>query len=235
VKAVQASTDPLIVLMRTIDPEARKLRKQYDDQVDSVERASGAKIAKIHFAQEGYSTAPDATFSLRLSYGAVKGYVEDGRGDVAKKGEKVPYFTTMDGAYKHAEEHGNKPPYDLPASWMNAKGKFNGAAALNFVSTPDIIGGNSGSPVVNKAGDVVGIIFDGNIQSLPWRFQYEDVIGRSVSVDARGILEALRKIYGAPALADELTGGAKAAAPAKIVVQKKDGKKAIQQKETVKP
>ncbi len=213
VKAVQASNDPLIKLMLTIDPEARKVRKQYDDQVDSVERAAGAKIAKLLFAQHGFDTAPDATFTLRLSYGAVRGYVEDGRGSVAAKGEKVPYFTTMGGAFDHATKHGNKSPYDLPASWMNAKGKFNGNTALNFASTPDIIGGNSGSPVINKNAEVVGIIFDGNIQSLPWRFQYEDVIGRAVSVDSRGIIEALRNIYGAGALADELTGGK--AAPAK--------------------
>ena len=232
VKAINASNDPLIVLMRTIDPEGRKYRKQYDDEVDSVERANGAKLARIHFAQEGFDTYPDATFTLRLSYGTVKGYVEDGRGDVATKGEKVPFETTMDGAYKHAEAHGNKPPYDLPASWMNAKGKFDSTKALDFVSTPDIIGGNSGSPVVNKAGNVVGIIFDGNIQSLPWRFQYEDVIGRAVSVDSRGILEALRNIYGAGALADELTG--KTAASATTVVQKKDGEKAKTQKQTIK-
>jgi hypothetical protein len=235
VKAVQASTDPLIQTMILVDPESRKLRKQYEDEVESVERAGGAKIANLHFAQEGYNTAPDATFTLRLSYGAVKGFVEDGRGNVAKKGEKVPYFTTMDGAFKHAAAHDNKAPWDLPTSWMNAKGKFNGATALNFVSTPDIIGGNSGSPVVNKAGEVVGIIFDGNIQSLPWRFQYEDLVGRSVSVDSRGVIEALRNIYGAGALANELTGSAKASgSQPKTVTHKKNGKKAKEQKATVK-
>jgi eukaryotic-like serine/threonine-protein kinase len=108
-------------------------------------------------------------------------------------------------------------PYDLTARWMNAKGKFNGNTALNFASTPDIIGGNSGSPVINKNAEVVGIIFDGNIQSLPWRFQYEDVTGRSVSVDSRGIIEALRNIYGAGALADELIGGKAASTTAGIV------------------
>lgn len=125
----------------------------------------------------------------------------------------------MNGAYEHAVKHDNKPPYDLPASWMHAKGKFNGNTALNFASTPDIIGGNSGSPVINKNAEVVGIIFDGNIQSLPWRFQYEDAIGRAVSVDSRGIIEALRNIYGAGALADELMGG-KAASAAKAGAKK---------------
>ncbi|HYH00423.1 MAG TPA: S46 family peptidase [Terriglobales bacterium] len=234
VKAVQASTDPLIRAMILIDPEARKVRRQYEDEVESVERTGGARLAKIRFAQEGYSTAPDATFTLRLSYGAVKGFVEDGRGSIAKKGEKVPYFTTIDGAFKHADAHGNKAPWELPPSWIKAKGKLNGQTPLNFVSTPDIIGGNSGSPVVNKAGEVVGIIFDGNIQSLPWRFQYEDVVGRAVSVDARGIIEALRNIYGAGALADELTRGAKAASGPKTVTHKKNGRKAIEQKATVK-
>jgi hypothetical protein len=228
--AVNDSSDPLIAVMRLIDPEARKVRKQYEDQVDSVERAAGAKIAKILFAQEGYNMPPDATFTLRLSYGAVKGYVEDGRGDVAKKGEKVPYFTTIGGAYDWAAKHDSKPPYNLPLSWTGSKDKVNLGTALNFASTPDIIGGNSGSPVVNKAGEVVGIIFDGNIQSLPWRFQYEDAIGRAVSVDSRGIIEALRKIYGATALADELM-----APSGKIVTIVKDGKKATKKTVTVPP
>jgi Peptidase S46 len=229
-EAVNDTTDPLIAVMRLIDPEARKVRKEYEDQVDSVERAAGAKIAKIMFAQEGYNMPPDATFTLRLSYGAVKGYVEDGRGDVAKKGEKVPYFTTIGGAYDWAAKHDSKPPYNLPLSWTGSKGKVNLGTALDFVSTPDIIGGNSGSPVVNKAGNVVGIIFDGNIQSLPWRFQYDDVIGRAVSVDSRSIIEALRNIYGATALADELMSPS-----GKTVTIVKDGKKATKKTVTVPP
>ena len=112
----------------------------------------------------------------------------------------------MGGAYEHAAEHGSKPPYQLPESWMKAKSKLDLSTPLNFVSTADIIGGNSGSPTFNKQGDVVGIIFDGNIQSLSWNFAYSDTIGRAVSVDSRGIQEALREIYGATALADELMG-----------------------------
>jgi hypothetical protein len=204
-QAVNASTDPLIVVMRQIDPDARAVRKQFDDEVDAVVRRDGGTIAKIRFATQGTSVYPDATFTLRLSYGAVRGFTENGEG-VAPKGAKVPYFTTIGGAYEHAAQHGNKEPYKLPASWMNAKSKVNLNTPLNVVETADIIGGNSGSPVVNRAGEVVGIIFDGNIQSLPWNFVYDDTIGRSVQVDSRGILEALRNIYGATALADELVG-----------------------------
>ena len=205
-QAIQQSTDPLIVLFRDIDGRARELRKSYDDQVDAVERRNGGKIAKLQFATQGMNMAPDATFTLRLSYGAIKGFVEDGRGHVAPKGSKVPYFTTLGGAYDHAAKHGNKDPYALPASWTQNKSKLNLNTPFNTICTADIIGGNSGSPVVNTKGEVVGIIFDGNIQSLPWNFQYEDKIGRSVEVDSRGIIESLRKVYGANSLANELEG-----------------------------
>ena len=196
--AVQASTDPLIVLMRAIDPDARVVRQQYDDKVDAVERRDGAAIAKARFATSGFNQPPDATFTLRLSYGAVEGYEENGK--------KIPYFTIMGGAFEHAAEHDNKPPYQLPASWMNAKSKLKLSTPLNYVSTADIIGGNSGSPTVNTKGEVVGIIFDGNIQSLAWNFAYNDKQARAVHVDSRGIQQALRTIYNAPALADELAG-----------------------------
>ena len=196
--AVQASTDPLIVLMRDIDPDARDLRKQYDDKVDAVERRDGATIAKARFARSGFNQPPDATFTLRLSYGAVRGYDENGK--------KIPYFTVMGGGFEHAAEHDNKPPYQLPDSWMKAKSKLKLATPLNYVSSADIIGGNSGSPTVNTNGEVVGIIFDGNIQSLAWNFVYDDTQARAVHVDSRGIQEALRTIYGATGLAEELAG-----------------------------
>lgn len=196
--AIEASTDPLIKFMLSIEPEARAVRKRYDDEVESVEHSEGAKIARSRFSQHGFTEPPDATFTLRLSFGAVKGYDENGKG--------IPYSTNMGGAYQHAAEHGDQPPYQLPQSWRESKSKLNLASPLNFVSTADIIGGNSGSPTVNKAGEVVGIIFDGNIQSLSWNFMYSDKQGRAVSVDARGIQEALRNIYGAAALADELLG-----------------------------
>jgi hypothetical protein len=196
--AIEASNDPLILAMRAIEPDALAVRKEFDDKIDSVVRRDGTLIAKARFAQSGFSQPPDATFTLRLSYGAVKGYKENGK--------NIPYSTTMGGAYEHAAEHQNQPPYKLPDSWMNAKGKLNLKTPLNFVSTADIIGGNSGSPTVNKEAEVVGIIFDGNIESLPWNIAYSDMQGRAVSVDSRGIQEALRKIYGAPGLADELLG-----------------------------
>ena len=196
--AVDASTDPLIVLLRNVDSEARAVRKRYDDEVDAVVRRDGATIARARFAQTGLNQPPDATFTLRLSYGAVKGYEENGK--------KIPYFTTFAGAFQHAEEHGNKPPYNLGASWLKMKSKLKLETPLNYVSTADIIGGNSGSPTVNKAGEVVGIIFDGNIQSLVLNFYYDDRQARAVHVDSRGIIEALRNIYGAEALANELTG-----------------------------
>jgi Peptidase S46 len=191
--------------MREIDPRARAVRKQYEDQVDAVVRDYGGKLAKLRFARGGTNAYPDATFTLRLSYGTVRGYTENGQG-IVPKGTKVPYFTTIGGAYQRAAEYNNKAPYRLPESWMKAKPKVNLKTPLDVVQTADIIGGNSGSPVANRAGELVGIIFDGNIQSLPWNFVYDDTVGRAIHVDSRGILEALRHIYGAGALADELTG-----------------------------
>ena len=204
--AIEASTDPLIVVMRSIDPDARAARREFEDKVDSVVRRDGGAIAKARFAQSGFTQPPDATFTLRLSYGVVKGYQENGKA--------VPFTTTMGGAYEHAAAHGSQSPYTLPESWIKLKDKLDLKTPFNFVSTPDIIGGNSGSPTVNKSGEVVGIIFDGNIESLPWNFAYSDSQGRAVSVDSRGIQEALRKIYGATALADELMGTNAAAATA---------------------
>ena len=205
--AIDASTDSMIVLMRTIDEEARGYRKQYDDQVASVERIAGGRISNLRFLGSGYDVSPDATFTLRLAYGAVRGYVEDGLGTVAAKGEKVPPFTAIGGAFDRASAMGNTDPFALPRSWLDAKksGMLDLATPLNFVATIDIIGGNSGSPVVNTAAEVVGVIFDGNIQSLPWRYEYGDSTGRAVSVDSRGILEALKHVYGATRLVEELS------------------------------
>jgi hypothetical protein len=204
--AIAASNDPLIVAMRAIEPGSLAVRKLFDDKIDSVVRRDGTLIAKARFAQSGFTQPPDATFTLRLSYGAAKGYQENGK--------NIPYFTTMGGAFEHAAEHNNQPPFNLPESWMNSKSKLDLKTPLNFVSTADIIGGNSGSPTVNKEGEVVGIIFDSNIESLPWNFAYSDVQGRAVSVDSRGIQEALRHIYGASPLADELMGSRKEGATA---------------------
>lgn len=169
-------------------------------------RRDGTVIAKARFAQSGFTQPPDATFTLRLSYGVVKGYQENGKA--------IHFDTNIGGAYEHAAAHDSKPPYNLPESWIHSKSKLDLKTPLNFVSTADIIGGNSGSPTVNKKGEVVGIIFDGNIESLAGNFAYSDVQARAVSVDSRGIQEALRKIYGATALADELMGTKAAGAKA---------------------
>ncbi len=197
--AIAASSDPLIVLARDIDPRGREMRKQWDDQVDAPVRLNSTRIAKARFAVLGTNSYPDATFTLRLSYGVIKGYTENGK--------QIAPYTTLGGAFAHAAANGNKGDFELPKSWEAAKGKLNLKTPFNFVHTSDIIGGNSGSPTVNKKGEVVGIIFDGNIQSLPWDFAYEDRIGRAVSVDSRAILEAIRKVYNASPLADELVKG----------------------------
>ena len=196
--AVDASTDPLIVLMRQVEPQAIALHEQDEDQVQSVLRLGGTQIGKALFAKDGFNVPPDATFTLRLSYGAVDGYKLNGK--------SVSWFTTMGGAYEHAAQHGSKPPFQLPESWLKYKGAIDLKTPYDTVSTPDIIGGNSGSPVINKNGEVVGIIFDGNIESLPWNFEYTDKVGRSIEVDSRAIIESLRNIYHADALANELTG-----------------------------
>src|ERR1039457_3603265 len=162
--AIDARTDPLIVAMRAVDPAARVARKQFEDKVDAVVRRDGTIVAKARFAQSGFAQPPDATFTLRLSYGAVKGYQENGK--------PIAFATNIAGAYEHAAEHDSKSPYNLPESWTKSKASLDLKTPLNFVSTADIIGGNSGSPTVNKKGEVVGIIFDGNIESLPWNFAF---------------------------------------------------------------
>ena len=188
-KAVEASEDPMIRLARLVDEPARKLRKEYEEEVDEPQRQAYAKIAKAQFALYGDKIYPDATFTLRLAFGTVKGYRE--------RGEKIPPWTTIGGAYKHSDEHGNLYPFALPKRWNERKADLDLDTPFNFVSTADIIGGNSGSPVVNRAGEIVGIIFDGNIQSLVLDFVYSDEQSRAVSVHSSAILEALRNAYGA--------------------------------------
>ncbi|MFI5345274.1 MAG: S46 family peptidase [Elusimicrobiota bacterium] len=196
-KAVSASTDALIVWARGLDPLYRAQRKWREDEIESVLVAEGNRIAKARFAVYGKSTYPDATFTLRLSYGKVAGY-EAGTTLVAP-------FTTYYGLYDRALGHGEKSPYDLAPRVKAARGRLNLAAKVNFVTTNDIIGGNSGSPVVNAKGEYVGLIFDGNIQSLVGRYAYDNARNRAVAVHSAGILEAMRTIYGMNALAGELT------------------------------
>ena len=199
--AVTASTDPMIVLMRSIDPDARAIRKQYEDQVESVIRQNTTKVAKARFAMLGSDSYPDATFTIRLAFGEVKGYEQGGKA--------ISWTTNMGGAFEHAAANANKDPYELPKTWDAAKSKLDLKTPMNFVSTADIIGGNSGSPTINRRGEVVGIVFDMNMPSMVWDFAYDDRQGRCVHVDQRAIIESIRKIYHADGLADELLGGKK--------------------------
>jgi hypothetical protein len=196
-KAIQESTDPMIQLARAIDPESRKIRQTFEQQVDEPQRQAYSKIANARFAVYGSSVYPDATFTLRLAFGEAKGYSENG--------EKIPWATTLGGTYQHAAEHDTKEPFDLPKIWTDRKSQLNLSTPFNFVSTADIIGGNSGSPVINRQGELVGIIFDGNIQSLVLDYIYSDKESRAVAVHSAGIVEALRKIYQADRLVTEIT------------------------------
>jgi peptidase S46-like protein len=195
--ALQGAHDPMIDLARLIDGPARTARKLYDAQ-EEIKKQAYSEIAKARFAIEGTNNYPDATFTLRLSFGTVRSYEQDSK--------QIPAFTDFAGLYQRFAEHDNKPPFDLPQRWIDKKSNLNLTTHFNFVSDADIIGGNSGSPVVNKANEFVGIIFDGNIQSLVLDCIYTDVQARAVSVDSAAITEAIRKVYGASALADELEG-----------------------------
>ena len=194
--AIEAAHDPMIDIARAIDATARQAKKVFETQ-EEIKQQAYAEIAKARFATEGTTSYPDATFTLRLSYGTVRGYEENGK--------QIPAFTNFAGMYERANEHENKPPFDLPPRWMDKKDKLALTTPFNFVSDADIIGGNSGSPVVNKAGEFVGIIFDGNIQSLVLDCIFTDKQARAVSVDSAAILEALRNVYDAQPLVDELS------------------------------
>jgi Peptidase S46 len=193
--ALQAAHDPMLDLARLIDGPARDARKIYDAQ-EEIKKQAYAEIAKARFAIEGTGSYPDATFTLRLSYGTVRGYEQDGK--------QIPSFTDFAGLYQRSAEHDNKPPFDLPQRWIDKKANLNLSTHFDFVSDADIIGGNSGSPVVNKDNEFVGIIFDGDIQSLVLDCIFTDTQARAVSVDSAAIIEALRKVYDAQPLVDEL-------------------------------
>ena len=196
--AVEASTDPLIVFARRVDPFLREMRKWYEDNIESVETTAGEKIGKARFAAYGKSTYPDATFTLRLTFGAVKGY--------PMNGTQAPPETTFYGLYDRAYSFGLKPPYDLPARYLARRSRLDLSTPLNFVSACDITGGNSGSPVINRNAELVGLIFDGNIESLAGTYVYSEAKNRAVAVHSSAIIEALRKLYDAAPLADELQG-----------------------------
>ncbi len=196
--AVNASTDPLIVLARKVDPFFREIRKQFEDTVESVLTSASEKIAKARFAIYGKSVYPDATFTLRLAYGTVKGY--------PMNGTKAPSRTTFYGLYDRSASFDNKPPFNLMPRFVERRDRIDLSTPLDFVMSADIIGGNSGSPVINRNGEFVGLIFDGNIESLTGNFVYLEETNRAVAVHSAAIIEALRKVYDAPALANELEG-----------------------------
>jgi len=196
--AVDASTDPMIVMARRIDPVRREQIKWFEDNVQSVAQRAGELLGKARFAVYGKNTYPDATFTLRLSYGQVQGF--------PMNGTIAPYKTTFYGLYDRAASFDYKEPFDLPKRYIDGKDKLDLSTPFNFVSTNDIIGGNSGSPVVNRNGDIVGLIFDGNIESLVGDFVYDSYQNRAVAVHTGGMTEALKKLYGAQELVDELLG-----------------------------
>ena len=198
--AINKSDDPMIALARRVEPVNRQLRAWYEEKVQSVEANAGQKIAEARFAVYGKTIPPDANSQLRLSYGKVLGYEEDTT--------LVPYKTTFYGLYDRAESFNEKPPFDLPARYKQGRSLLDLTTPLNFAYTADTIGGNSGSPVVNRAGEIVGVNFDSNIQKLPNRYMFIDEAegSRAVAVHSAAIIEALEKLYGAEALANEILG-----------------------------
>jgi hypothetical protein len=196
--AIAASDDPLILVAKSVDADAREVRQRIEAQAE-IKKQAHAAIAAARFALEGKGQYPDATFTLRLSYGVVKGYTSGGKA--------VPATTSLGGIFERSAEMEGRPPFDLPERWLKKRRSINAAVPFNFVSTHDIIGGNSGSPVVNRDGEFVGIIFDGNIESLVLGFAYEETQARALSVHSAGILESLRSVYAAKPLVDELVTG----------------------------
>jgi hypothetical protein len=198
--AVQQSTDLLLVFVRRVDPILRAARKRVETEIDSVKLEAGETLGHARFDAYGKSVYPDATFTLRLSYGTVKGYPMNGTIAAPK--------TTFYGLFDRATAFGLGPPFDLPARFLDRQGRLKLETPLNFVTTNDIAGGNSGSPIVNRAGELVGLVFDGNIESLVGSFVYDDLANRTVAVHSAAILHALRVLYDAGTLADELEGRA---------------------------
>jgi hypothetical protein len=197
-QAVAGADDPLLALAATIDPAARAIRRTFEDEVDSVVKKNHERIAEARFAVQGRTTYPDATFTLRLSYGAVEGWNE--------KGKPVEPFTVFAGAF---ERHTGREPFALPESWLTSKDRLDLKTRFNFVTTNDIIGGNSGSPVIDRHAQIIGLVFDGNIHSLGGDYGFDPAVNRTVAVHSDAIIEALTKIYGADRVVQELRPTAK--------------------------
>ncbi|HKA00270.1 MAG TPA: S46 family peptidase [Candidatus Solibacter sp.] len=192
--ALTKSGDPIVKLAQLLDPVARKIRKKYEDSIETLEVSAVDRIASYRFKVLGPGEYPDATFTPRVSFGAVKGYRD-------KTEAPLPYATTFGGMYHRA---GKEEPYVLPERWASAKGSLDLVAPFNFVSTCDLTGGYSGSPTVNQKGEIVGILFDGNIESLPLTYLYSEEQARAVHVASQGVVEALKKVYKTPELLKEL-------------------------------
>jgi hypothetical protein len=195
-KAISESKDPLILAAIKLDPMSREMTKKMEAEVTNIESVSGEKIGRARFAAYGTSLSPDANFTLRVTYGTVTGY--------PMNGTIAPPMTTFYGMYDRYHSFKGNPAFDLPPRYIDGKGKIELSTPLNFVSTLDVVGGSSGSPVVNKAGELVGLVFDGNIESLVGTYVYDVAENRTVAVDTRAMMEALRKLYDAGTLADEL-------------------------------
>ncbi len=191
--AIDASTDPMIRLAASIDPDARALRKRYEDELEAPQDLASEKIAKARFAVQGAEGYPDATFTLRVTYGAIDGWVE--------KGEAVYPFTVTERAFERAT---GEPPFRIPRKWEAAKPRLNMDTRFDFVATTDITGGNSGSPIIDKDANLVGVAFDGNIHSNAGQYWFDDSNNRTVGVHPAIMLEALGTVYGADNLLKEL-------------------------------
>jgi len=196
--AVDASSDPFIALARLVDPDARAIRKRYENEVESVVDKNSELIAAARFEKYGTSVYPDATFTQRFSFGEVKGWEE--------RGVMIKPFTDIAGAFNR---HTGFEPFALPQTWLDARDSLNLQQRLDFVTTNDIIGGNSGSPMINRNAEIVGLVFDGNIESLGGDFWFDERVNRTVAVHSGAILEALRKVYKADRLANEIEAARK--------------------------
>ncbi len=194
-RAIDASKDPVIALAKKLEPAAVAMRKTDEAEISGPMQVASERVAKAYFTVHRQDTYPDATYTLRLSYGRVRGWLR-------RDNVQVAPFTTLGGTFEHAT---GEAPFDLPKSWLTAKSKINGSLPFNFVTDNDIVGGNSGSPMIDKEGRIIGLAFDGNSESIGGNFWFDEKENRTVGVHPAAIIEALRVVYGAGRIADELT------------------------------